>query len=90
MNLEGVVVEYTLHFLFKVTNNQSKHEALLAGLKLVKELGVKHLRVFTDLQLVVSQVTSMYEAQDPMMARYLDRVRTFTLALQHFVIFHIL
>lgn len=47
-NLEGVITKYVLRFLFKVTNNQSKYETLLAGLKLVKELGVKCLRIFSN------------------------------------------
>lgn len=49
-NFEGVVAKYTLYFLFKVTNNQSKYEALLAELKLAKE---HHLRIFIELQLIV-------------------------------------
>lgn len=49
INLEGVVTEYVLHFLFKMTNNQSEYEALLADLKLAKEFGVWCLRVFTNL-----------------------------------------
>lgn len=58
MNLEGVVAMYALYFLFKVTNNQYEYEALLARLKLAKKLGVRHLRFFTDSQLVASQFTS--------------------------------
>lgn len=53
-NSKGVVTKYTLHFLFKMTNNQSKYEALLVGLKLTKELGIKCLKVFIDLQLITS------------------------------------
>lgn len=40
MNSEEIVTEYTLRFLFKVTNNQSKYEVLLAKLRLAKELKV--------------------------------------------------
>ena len=38
-NFEGTVTEYTLRFNFKVSNNQVEYEALLAGLKIAKELG---------------------------------------------------
>lgn len=47
-NFEGVVIEYALHFSFRVTNNQAEYEALMARLKIAKELGVKSLKVFTD------------------------------------------
>ena len=36
----GVSTEQSLRFMFKTSNNQVEHEALLAGLKLAKELGV--------------------------------------------------
>lgn len=47
-NIVGVVAEYVLQFAFKVTNNQAKYEALLAGLKLAKQLEVNHSKVFTN------------------------------------------
>lgn len=84
-NSEGVVTEYTLRFLFKATNNQSKYKALLARLKLARELGVKHLRVFTDSANNRSS-QGEYEAQDSTMAKYLDRAHSNTAALQHFSI----
>ena len=45
--------EYDLRFSFEATNNQAEYEALLMGLRLVEQLEAKHLKVFTDLQLVV-------------------------------------
>ena len=51
-NSEGVISEYVLRFNFKVLNNQTKYEALLAGLKIAKELDIDNLKVFTDLQLI--------------------------------------
>lgn len=40
INLEWVVIKYTLRFSFKVINNQAEYEALLVGLKIAKELRV--------------------------------------------------
>lgn len=54
-NSKGVLIEYALQFTFKASNNQAKHEALLANLKIAKELGVKRLKVFIDSKLVVGQ-----------------------------------
>ena len=37
--MNGVSIEQYLQFMFKTSNNQAKYEALLASLKLAKELG---------------------------------------------------
>ena len=50
---EGIVVEYALHFEFFATNNGAEYEALIAGLRITKELGVDRLQVHNDSQLVV-------------------------------------
>lgn len=52
-NLKGVVTKYALRFAFEASNNQAKYEALLAGLRVVKELKTKRVKVFIDSQLVV-------------------------------------
>jgi len=39
-------------FDFKASNNQAEYEALIAGLKLTKEVGARKLRCYSDLQLV--------------------------------------
>lgn len=44
----GVVIEYTLRFTFKASNNQAEYETLLSSLKVAKELSVKRLKVFID------------------------------------------
>ena len=48
-NIDWMVTEYTLLFSFKASNNQAEYEILIAGLKIAKDLNVKHLKVFTDL-----------------------------------------
>ncbi|RDY11735.1 hypothetical protein CR513_03550, partial [Mucuna pruriens] len=53
--LEGpsrVLIEQSLHFGFQASNNQPEYEALLAGIRLTKELRVKMLTVKSDSQLV--------------------------------------
>lgn len=53
---ESEKVECALRLLFKAMNNQAEYEALLAGIRLVQELGVRHLRAFTDSQLIFGQL----------------------------------
>lgn len=63
--LEGVVTKYAFCFLLKVTNSQSKYEALLARQNLAKEIKIKHLRIFNNSQLMVvkSLVSTRVESQ---------------------------
>lgn len=82
-------MEYALRFLFKATNNQAEYEALLAGMKLARKLGVKRLRAFTDSQLVSGQIIGEFEARDPIMSRYLSKVQSHTSFFSHFSISYI-
>ena len=45
---------------FECKNNEPDYEALIQGLKLVKEMNIISLSVFGDSKLVVNQVKSIY------------------------------
>ncbi|CAL8145589.1 unnamed protein product [Prunus armeniaca] len=45
-----------LRFKFHASNNEAEYEALLAGLRLAKEMGAEQIQIFSDSQLVVHQV----------------------------------
>ena len=77
-SLEGVVAEYALRFSFKTFNNQAEYEALIVGLRIAKDLKVDKLRAFSDSQLVVRQTKGEFEAKDPVMAKYLQKVKELT------------
>jgi len=52
--LEGpndILIEKSLHFAFKTSNNQAEYEAILTGLSLAREVGVKRLTCKTDSKL---------------------------------------
>lgn len=53
-------INSTLRFKFKACNNEAEYEALIAGLRLAKELMVEQIQIFNDSQLVVCQVNSEY------------------------------
>ncbi|KAM1829884.1 hypothetical protein ACFX14_022644 [Malus domestica] len=78
---DKVAMEYALRFKFKASNNEAEYEALLAGLRLAKHLGVKRIDIFSDSQLVVNQVTNNFDAKDNSMALYLAQTQ---LLLKHF------
>ena len=48
VNFDGTIIEYTLQFNFKASNNQAEYEALLVGLRIAKELRVDELNTFTN------------------------------------------
>ncbi|XP_077225791.1 uncharacterized protein LOC143858995 [Tasmannia lanceolata] len=72
---EGFTVEYALRLDFTASNNEAEYEALLAELSLAAELGAGKLKVYSDSQLVVSQVNGAYEAKGLRMKRYLQKVK---------------
>jgi ribonuclease HI len=67
--------EYALQLRFRATNNKAEYEALLAGLKLSKSMGIENLTVKSDSQLIVGQVKGEYEAKEDRMKRYLTVVK---------------
>jgi len=50
----------------------AEYEALIAGLRLARDLGVRNLRCKTDSQLVASQMNEEYQTQEPWFQKYYD------------------
>nr|GEX80225.1 putative ribonuclease H-like domain-containing protein [Tanacetum cinerariifolium] len=55
VSLEGKEYTYALRFEFETTNHEEEYEALLAGLRIAKEIRVQELTIFVDSQLVANQ-----------------------------------
>ncbi|GKF05716.1 reverse transcriptase domain-containing protein, partial [Tanacetum coccineum] len=47
-NPEGIEFTYALRFRFDATNNEAEYEALIAGLRIAKQMGVKNLQANVD------------------------------------------
>nr|GEW53976.1 reverse transcriptase domain-containing protein [Tanacetum cinerariifolium] len=58
-NPGGVEFTYALCFEFKASNNKAEYEALLAGLRNAKSMGVKHIEAFVDSKLVANQINNL-------------------------------
>ncbi|KAI5354401.1 hypothetical protein L3X38_007296 [Prunus dulcis] len=69
---EGLKIEYALRFNFRTSNNEAEYEALLAGLRLAKSMNAKQIRIHSDSQLIVNQVTADFAAKDASMYAYLS------------------
>ena len=50
------ILKQSLRFEFETTKNQVKYEALLADLRLAKEVGAKHLKYWSDSKLVTGKL----------------------------------
>ena len=64
-----------LRFGFKASNNEAEYEALIARLKLGKEMKVESLEIFSDSQLIVCQIIDKYQAREEKMAAYLQKAK---------------
>ncbi|XP_059635696.1 uncharacterized protein LOC132277870 [Cornus florida] len=67
---EGTTLSQVIRLEFNTTNNEAEYEALLAGLKLAKELKIKNLIAYNDSQLIVRQVTGEYGTKDKIIEAY--------------------
>ena len=72
---EGLVIEQAVTLGFKASNNEAEYEALIAGLNSAKILEARSVVIFSDSQLVTSQLSGDYQARDDRMAAYLARAR---------------
>jgi len=76
--LEGpndILIEKSLHFAFKTSNNQAEYEAILTGLSLAREVGVKSLTCKTDSKLAVGHLNDEFQIKDPTLLQYYHLVR---------------
>nr|CAB3504979.1 unnamed protein product [Digitaria exilis] len=71
----GEHLRYVVRLNFPASNNMAEYEALLAGLKIALELGIKRLDIRGDSQLVVDQVMKESSCHDEKMAAYCQAVR---------------
>ncbi|GJS42521.1 reverse transcriptase domain-containing protein [Tanacetum coccineum] len=63
-NPEGVEFTYAMRFRFEATNNEAEYEALIAGLRIAEQMGVKNLQANVDSRLVANQVNGSYVAKE--------------------------
>ncbi|GAU50142.1 hypothetical protein TSUD_281220 [Trifolium subterraneum] len=74
-NDEGILIEVSLALSFPTSKNQAEYEAFLAGLRLAEDVGAKEIKIFTDSQLVASQVLGEYQAKNDNLSEYLALVK---------------
>ncbi|XP_052189925.1 uncharacterized protein LOC127799739 [Diospyros lotus] len=70
---EQEILEYSIHFTFPNTNNVAEYEALLAGMTLAERL----------------EFQGTYEVREPVLARYLQKVKEIAHRFEHFELIQI-
>jgi ribonuclease HI len=71
----GEHVRYVIRLHFLASNNVAEYEALVNGLRIAIELGVRRLDARGDSQLVIDQVMKNSHCRDQKMEAYCDEVR---------------
>ena len=70
-----VRMRYMVQLHFPSSNNVDEYEALINGLRIAIELGIRCLNIRGDSQLVVNQVMKELSCYDSKMAAYCQEVR---------------
>ncbi|GJZ82633.1 reverse transcriptase domain-containing protein [Tanacetum coccineum] len=73
---EGTEFTYVLRFQFTASNNEAEYEALIAGLRIAAQMGVRNVYVSIDSKLVANQVLGTYVAKEENMIKFLKKVKS--------------
>ena len=63
-------LKYVLQIHFTASNNVAEYEALVHGINVAKEIGIRRIECFGDSDLVIQQVSRNWDALDANMASY--------------------
>ena len=63
-------LKYVVQIHFAASNNVAKYVALIHGIKMAKEIGIRRISCFGDSDLVVQQTSGNWDALDANMASY--------------------
>lgn len=86
----GQVVARLSQYLGRQTNNYAEYQGLLAVLAWAAEHGISHLRVVSDSELMVRQMSGRYKVSSPALLPLWQEARRRADALEHFEMRHTL
>ena len=81
----GLKIDEARILKYEATNNEAEYEALIYGLELAKHLGVKLLKVILDSKLIAEQVARRFEAKEPRMKFYFEKLMLYHVSFYHSV-----
>nr|GFA63605.1 reverse transcriptase domain-containing protein [Tanacetum cinerariifolium] len=68
-NPEGIEFTYALRFMFDVINNEAEYEAMIVGLRIAEQMGVKNLQANVDSRLVANQAETTFKQMKKVIAK---------------------
>jgi len=86
INPHGDVIALSYHLSFDCTNNMEKYEALILHLKDAILLKVKKIKIFGDSQLIIKQVSNIYNAKDQKIQPYKEMVKNLLMYFSEYYI----
>jgi ribonuclease HI len=88
-NEQGEVLYQIAGRIGTATNNEAEYRALLEALDLVTRLGIQHLTVFSDSQLLVNQINGTYRVSAPKLLPLYQEAKSKIRRFQGFALIHI-
>ncbi|XP_062118509.1 uncharacterized protein LOC133832142 [Humulus lupulus] len=70
----GLKIEEAIRLEQFATNNEAEYEALIYGLELARDMGIRRLKVRGDSKLMIEQVARNFDTKAPYLASLLQRV----------------
>jgi ribonuclease HI len=86
---QGQLLSFRGICLGDTTNNVVEYSAVIELLRDALSLGISHLWVYLDTQLVVSQLNRVYQVHDPTLHRQFLRVRLLERNFDYITYFHV-
>lgn len=77
-------------FLPSATNNQAEYAGLITGLKHAKFIGVKHLTIIGDSQLIVKQLNGKYAVRSQNIIKYYSEAKKLLQSFESVTVEHVL
>jgi hypothetical protein len=85
----GAVFEALNRWDHDCTNNQTEYDALLFGLEILYDMGMKHVEAYGDSLFVVQQVSKVCQCLNGFLNAYLDKCLDIISCMDEFVIYHV-
>jgi ribonuclease HI len=71
----GEMFEFAIPIQPTVTNNQAEYEALLRGLRYLKEAKAISVEIYEDSELVIKQLNGQYECRNDILRNYYEECK---------------
>jgi ribonuclease HI len=89
ITVDGQLVGSVSHFLGTATNNVAEYTGLVLGLEKAHELGIRHVEVFMDSELVVRQMMGQYRVKNEGLIPLFTKARKLASTFASFEIGHV-